>query len=410
MKKNLALLLIFTSLAFIFSEEINDANTVNFDDLFTDAEDIVVKESETPVLDLDSESLIKDSLDSIKFSGSLSSEIGFEQNLYPSFNFSTAGITLSNNLSFTSRTSDIFGVHGNLYTYFNYKNNDGFTTSLNKFYFDYLLNKIYIKVGKRSISWGNTKVDWDDDDYFDLDVDTNVTNDLNIVYDNDNDDNDDNNVADLSASFIKYFGASDAEFLILYDTDWNDVSNTVTFDSISFAAQTNIVIGTINTTLFLRSWAVNDDDRYDPVAGIEFNTSFLDFDIYSHSTVHLATTDTDYIPTTFDPTSGSFIFGLYRLWENPRIGMNIEYARGWDEEDGFTNSFATNLVISHLFNNSSRIAVSYEYSEGSFGIVPLYEYYNLEDATFDIAVPINFNEKNGYDITVQIGLIFNLNY
>ncbi|OJF77667.1 MAG: hypothetical protein BKP49_01430 [Treponema sp. CETP13] len=397
MKNKITLIILFIFLIFsIFAQESD--TSMDVDDIFNTAEDIQVEESPTPEPVFSDANELTESLKTIKFTGNLSSTIGFEQNIYPDFEYAEAGLTLENNLSFYSRASDIFGVHGNFYISFDGEDID---YKLNRFYFDYLLADIYLQVGKRSISWGNTKHSWqtdDDDDYIILP--DSISQDLNIISDSSE---------NLTISMTKYFGASDVNLLALYNTDW-DADEGVTSDKISIATKANIVTGPLATTVFARKWATgdSDNDRY-PVFGIDFTTAYKEFELYSHNNFEFETDEDTIFALPLNPISTSYALGVWRKWDEPRVAFNVEYALGWNEDDGYEPAIAVDFGLSHLFNNTSRIGFSFETNWDSFAITPVYEFYDLTSATFDISFPIEYID-NEFSVTMDMGLVFDFDY
>ena len=144
-------ILFFLLLSFSFVMFAQDSETEEFDEfdsLFVEAQDIVVEEQEKAPQPVPSKQ-------SIKFSGFLDTDVGFGFSVSPDDYFKPLGYFAFENYTYiTARASDIFGIKATIKTQF-----PNFNLSLYEIYFDYLLlDFLYIRAGKRAITWGNTEL------------------------------------------------------------------------------------------------------------------------------------------------------------------------------------------------------------------------------------------------------------
>ena len=133
------------------SEDFDD-----FDSIFNDAEDLdeaVVEEKEnktsTPI------QVIASAFSSmVRFSGKFTADTGIVFAHTNEDHFS-GYLTIGNTLYMTVTPVSFFSVRGSFYTGYD----NGFAVTVPNFYFDYfLLNRVFISAGKKSLSWGYTRL------------------------------------------------------------------------------------------------------------------------------------------------------------------------------------------------------------------------------------------------------------
>ena len=363
------------------NEEI-DNSTDDFDDfdsLFAEAEDVVVEEKATPPTPIENTKK-----QSINFTGFLDSDLGVGFSISPNDYFSPlAYLSLENYLYMNARASDIFGIRASIKTLF-----PNFTLSLHELYFDYLLlDFLYIQVGKRDITWGNTELFED-----------------NILSDSVN-----------GASVGLSFNLFNTNFsgIVLSQMSWgnNPVPN---LSNLSFAGSIERVFGKLQLNLFGRKWASEDSKHKNPLIGLESKINLWGFDLYNQTYSHIKFDFNKFENTKLDKLY--FTMGLMKDWENPRIGFIIEYQ--WIFYDKTLNPTSKDShklyfkgLISRLFKSTSKIGLEFEHDfVNNIGIItPGYIYYALPHTDIKFGIPITYSPET-WAIVPAVALTFEWKY
>ena len=315
-------LLIFIAFALIvlpaFADEIlsNDDSLIedileesdDFDAMFEDApDDVVIEEAPVPKVEQKTENS-----SILKLTGSFSGKLGVA-GVYDEYNstgktkkdseteevFTPGGlIDLSNTLSISAKPSDIFGVYGSMGAAFSGK----FALSVSTLYLNSLLfDKIYLSLGKKSISWGNLRI-----------FSTPVLSDSG---------------SGVSCEIRYPWKLGTLSGIVLYDYNkYGTGASGFTWKNMSFAAAGDITILNTNINAFVRKNpepAPNTDKVAEVLTGLELKRTIFGFDTYAQGIV--------YFEKEFKKVMATG--GFYRLWDSftPNIGINIEYRYTFDQ-------------------------------------------------------------------------------
>ena len=377
MKKIILVIIVLFISFFTIAQDANSEEFDDLDSLFAEAEDIQVEEkTEAPQPISKSQS--------ISFSGSLTSGLGFGVSISPDDYFHPLGyFAFENYTYFNARASNIFGIRGSIRTYF-----PNFTLSLHEIYFDYLLlDFLYIRAGKRGISWGNTEL---------------ITN--NILSDSVN-----GTSIDLSFNLFN----TNFTGVVLSQLNWGG-GTTPGFSNLSFAASIEKVLGNLQLNLFGRKWASQDPAHKSPLIGLESKINLWGFDLYNQTISHINFDFDNFKNTSLDKLY--FTLGLMKDWENPRIGFILEYQ--WIFYDKTLHPTAKDShklhfkgLVSRLFNSTSKIGLEFEHNfvTNKGVITPGYIYYALPHTDIKLGIPFSYSPET-WSIVPALALSFEWNY
>ena len=298
MKKLLALLIITGTLGFAFAQEASEEYD-DFDDIFLEqTEDIVVEES-SPVI---SATASNQSSSILNITGHFDGNVGLSAIIIDKPDFG-GYLDLSNTLYLNVKPSPAFGLHGALATSLS----NGFSLGVSYLYFDYMLfNKVFISAGKKSVSWGYTR----------LFGNCNIMSDTNGL---------------LNAEFRYPWSTGTATLVASYN--YALLSTTPSYKDISYAASLEQTIGHTSVNLFAKKYGSSETSNgvhKHPVAGIEAKRTFFNgYDAYIQGYTKLA--DYKKLNTTSGYESVTATTGFYKLWDafDPNLGINIEYQYNW---------------------------------------------------------------------------------
>ena len=272
-------------LLFIFSFA-NAQEADDFDSIFDDAGADVEVEQATPVIPAASSSS-----SGISFTGHFDGDVGLSAIIKDKPDFG-GYIALKNMLYMDVKPNPSVGIHGALETSLDNK----FSIGLTYFYFDYLLfDRIFISAGKKSLTWGYTR----------LFADGNIMADTNGM---------------LNAEVR--FPWSSGTLTLVGAYNYALLTSTPSYTDITYAASLEQTIGHTSAHLFAKKYGKSETSggvHKSPVAGLELKRTILGFDFYAQGAARLP---------GFKSFEGvNAIAGFYRLWDgfDPNIGINIEY-------------------------------------------------------------------------------------
>ena len=372
--------LIFLVLCFSFVMFAQDAETEEFDEfdsLFAEAEDIIVEEQVNAPQPIPSKQ-------SIQFTGFLDTDVGFGFSISPDDYFKPLGYFAFENYTYLSaRASDIFGIKATLKTQF-----PNFNLSLYEIYFDYLLlDFLYIRAGKRAITWGNTEL-----------IEHNILSDCV-------------NGTSIGLSFDLF--NTNFSGIVMSQVNWGGESYPE-FSNLSFALSIEKVLGSLQLNLFGRKWASEDTNHKNPVIGLESKINLWGFDLYNQTISHINFDFDNFKNTSLDKLY--FTLGIMKDWDTPRIGFIVEYE--WIYYDKTLHPTTTDShkihfkgLVSRLFKSTSKIGLEFEHDfvKNKGIITPGYIYYALPHTDIKFGVPINYSPET-WSVVPALALSFEWNY
>ena len=299
-----------------FSEESETEDLSDFDDfdsIFADAEDVdeaVIEEPETksaaPI-----QVLVSAFSSMVHFSGNFTADAGVAYFHTNEDKFSGV-LTIMNTLYMTVSPIDSFSIRGSFET--GYSN--GFTITVPTFYFDYfLLNRIFISAGKKSLTWGYTRL-FSDSTYYGCGTHSYCLYSTGPLYTN-------------------IFNGDSSPLCLEIRYPWS--TGTITFAVTGsfngdikperFNYYGSLEFSVLNTSinLFVKRPSVSSLEDRSFLGGLEVKRTIFGFDTYVQGIAFLN-------DITHFTTSKSYNYivgtaGIYRLFESfdPNIGFNIEY-------------------------------------------------------------------------------------
>lgn len=379
--RKLAAALLAAALCFFcvpaFSEEFPDSDGFelgegdDFDDLFSDAEDVgeaVVSD------DVDSPTSLSFLTIPLKMSGYLDTEVGAAAiNSETDNNSFSVYFDLVNYLYFTTRPDKYMAIKGSLKTTMP-DSSEAAAEGQNHYfylyelYFDYiLLDRVYITAGKKATTWGNTRLFSDADDY-DGDEDATYTN---ALYDS---------RSNISGIIRIPFGFSTFTALAMY----RGGATSPTHRDMSFAASAEFVFLATSLNLFARVFPASTSEEMsayykDPIVGAEVKRTVFGFDVYAQEIARVVSNkrfrrfwDSDLYKresfTKFVSTAG-----FYRLWDSfmPYFGVNVEFQNVYypndlyyTTDDQSTEDVDETTLVSHGRGNcTNKIAFDFGMSK-----------------------------------------------
>ena len=377
MKKFILFFLVLCFSFVMFAQESETEEFDEFDSLFADAEDIVVEEQEKAPQPIPSKQ-------SIKFSGFLDTDVGFGFSVSPDDYFKPLGYFAFENYTYiTARASDIFGIKATLKTQF-----PNFNLSLYEIYFDYLLlDFLYIRAGKRAITWGNTEL-----------IEHNILSDSI-------------NGTSIGLSFDLF--NTNFSGIVMSQVNWGGGSSPG-ISNLSFAGSIEKVLGSLQLNLFGRKWASEDPNHENPLIGLESKINLWGFDLYNQTISHINFDFDNFNNTRLDKLY--FTLGLMKDWESPRIGFIVEYQ--WIYYDKTLNPTANDShkihfkgLVSRLFKSTSKIGLEFEHDfvTNKGVITPGYIYYALPHTDIKFGIPFSYSPET-WSVVPALALSFEWNY
>ena len=377
MKKLILLFLVILFSTSVFAQSSETEEFDELDSLFSEAEDIVVEEQEQAPHPIQSNQ-------SIKFSGFLDADIGLGFSISPDDYFNPLGyLAFENYLYVSARASDIFGIKATLLTQF-----PNFLLNLYEIYFDYLLlDFLYIKAGKRSITWGNTEL-----------IEYNILSD-----------------AVNGASIDFSFSLLNTNFtgIVLSQVNWGGGAYPG-LTNLSFVGSIEKVLGNLQLNLFGRKWSSEDPNHKKPLIGLESKINLGGFDFYNQTISHIDFDFDNFSNTSLDKLY--FTVGLMKDWDTPRVGFVLEYQWILYNDIFYPSKKDSHIIefkglVSRLFNSTSKIGleVEHDFVENK-GVVTLgYIYYALPHTDIKFGIPFSYSPET-WSIVPALALSFEWNY
>jgi hypothetical protein len=285
------------------NESATQENSDEIDSLFNDATDVAAVETPTAAT---SETTVQNGFSfPLRVNGKFTTSAGagvtynVEDSLRP-----TAYFSLENDLNFSVRPVNTFGVSGSIVTTF-----PSFGISVDSLYFDYLLFKhFYFTAGKYSASWGYIRMFNDTDYYSDVYA---LASD--IMWNSGN---------GMLAMVRVPVWTGTITTAIMYDGGATSVQGS----KISFAGSIEMVVFNTSINLFCRKFSKTSG--YTPAAGIDLKRTILGADVYVQGLIRGTQSETD---DSFDLNLTGIdniviTGGMYDWWEDkdPHYGFNIE--------------------------------------------------------------------------------------
>ena len=298
MKKLLALLIITGTLGFAFAQDLSDEDEYDdFDDIFLEqTEDIVVEES-SPVIPATASN---QSSSFFSITGHFDGNVGLSAIIIDKPDFG-GYLDLSNTLYLNVKPSASFGIHGALDTSLS----NGFSVGVSYLYFDYMLfDRLFISAGKKSVSWGYTR----------LFGNCNIMSDTNGF---------------INAELRYPWSTGTATFV----ASLNKATTNPSYHDISYALSLEQTLGHTSVNLFAKKYGaseISNGVHKHPVAGLEAKRTFFNgYDAYIQGYARLA--NYKQLNKALGYESVTATTGFYKLWDgfDPNLGINIEYQYIW---------------------------------------------------------------------------------
>lgn len=356
MKKILAVLLLVLCPFFLFSQQkdeilpleqdLQEEENSDFDDVedvddldafFNDSEDVDLdeiennqdKNSKNETEKAGTTAIVQNISKAIKFSGHITADVGFAA-MIDKEGFTPGGyLNFKNYLYIDVSPVDIFKIHGSLYTAFTTPyNSSSFKLELNDLYFDYfLLNRLYISAGKKSETWGFTRL-FNNTDYYGTGTDYTKRNGpqyTNIMADS-------KNYASVQLKYPWNYG--NLSFTGMYN--YAGIGNNVNLSNANmiYAVASDFVFWHTNLNLFARFYGENPDSEVTkhPMFGLEIKRTIAGFDVYGQGIAMVKDFAKLNNGDGYDFITGTA--GFYRLWNKsmPEFGVNFEYQVAYQKE------------------------------------------------------------------------------
>ena len=267
----------------------------DFDSIFQDAQEDIEVEQTAPVVPVASSS------SGIVFTVHFDGDIGLSAIIIEKPDLG-GYIALDNTLYMTVRPAPVVSINGAINTSLSNK----FSIGLSYLYFDYMLfDRIFISAGKKSVSWGYTR----------LFSNGNVMADTN---------------GQLNAEVRFPWSTGTLTFVGAYN--YAALSSSPSYKDITYALSLEQTILHTSVNLFAKKYGqseVSDGIHKHPLAGLEIKRTFFGYDVYAQGLARLA----DY--KKLDSKNGyervTATAGFYKLWDafDPNLGINIEYQYNW---------------------------------------------------------------------------------
>lgn len=293
------------------SEDLSDFD--DFDSIFNDAEDLdeaVTEETEkkasTPV-----QILVSAFSSMVRFSGNFTADAGVAY-FHTSEDKFSGVLTINNTLYMTVSPINSFSVRGSFET--GYSN--GFTITVPTLYFDYfLLNRVFISAGKKSLSWGYTRL-FNDSAYYGCGTHSYCLYSTGPLYTN-------------------IFNGDGSPLCLEIRYPW--ATGTITFavtgsfngeikpERFNYYGSLEFSVFRTSINLFVKRPSVSKPEDGNLLGGMEVKRTIFGFDTYIQGIAYLndikkftSSRGYNYIVCTT---------GLYRLFDafDPNIGFNLEY-------------------------------------------------------------------------------------
>ena len=311
-------------------------------DLFFDAqdlslEDVPVKEEKPTVIN----QIIGNP--NIKFSGHFDGDIGIgldfdeikehKESQEKSFYIPLMGyLKFDNYLYFLAKPSDTFHLNASLYTALD----NEFEIELKTLYCDYVpFDGLYTSAGKKSITWGYTRI-FSDSDYYGSGKKYTGPLLTNIL-------------SDSSSYFL-----ADARFPWRWGTltgvvlcDYADIVASPGILQMGYAFSSEFSIPHFVCNIFGRTYGIDDNQKFtdvngksrysqkNPLAGLEGKFSYKGYDAYAQGIIRIKNKknyeyDLDLYDGTYTLSRAEYYLatvGAYKLWDgqDPNFGLNVEY-------------------------------------------------------------------------------------
>jgi hypothetical protein len=203
--------------------------------------------------------------------------------------------------------------------------------------------------------------------------------------------------------------------------DDDDETAKAAGDSMSYAAAFDFIMGMTSVNLFFRSWPKNWTDtsvnRPDPVFGLELKRTLLGFDVYGQGAVNINPKQT---MKAEDVQQYRLIGGFYRLWDNPRLGINAEYMFYRDvDNDVEEQKIGLTAGLSHLFGNRIALVLAWKHTcmESVGSITPGFAIINVfPNASLQTGIKFSYGAnkddptKPWLDISAGSKIVLKVNY
>lgn len=382
-------LIILTSL-FLFSEEIEDA--FDFDDLFSNAEDIeaiyenstsIIAEDET-IAKVESSALFSEKL---SFSGSFSSDIAVYAQYPKEPYYIGGGIKFSNTLSMIAKASSSLSLHASFLTNEKLIYNPKESFELKLFYFDYLMfNSLLLTAGKKSYNWGNTL-------YFE----SNIINDFSN---------------DFSLQLLFPLYPFTFSFLGLYK---DIVQEPLDPKKIDLAFGIESTVFQTNIKIFGRYWSLASTGTTKQIAfGLEWKRDILGLDFYQHALYYF------HLPSLseWNPNSFQLISGLAQIWDaRYKTALVIEHK--WQTnliDNKMNHAIAFNAGISRLLSGKLKLGLQAEHeiprNKGKLNLAAILpgSSYGFPHADLQFGIPFEYDLEQNFKTKLGINLSLRFDY
>lgn len=304
----------------INQEEFSDASEAealsdfdDFDSIFNDAEDLdeAVKEETETKTSTPVQILVSAFSSMVRFSGKFTADAGVAFFHTNEDKFSGV-LTINNTLYMTVSPIDSFSVRGSFET--GYSN--GFTITVPTLYFDYfLLNRVFISAGKKSLSWGYPRL-FNDSSYYGSGIHSYC-----LYY--------------TGPLYCNIFNGDGSPLCLEIRYPWS--TGTITFaatgsfngeikpERFNYYGSLEFSVFRTSINLFVKRPSVSSPEDGNLLGGMEVKRTIFGFDTYIQGIGYLndikkftSSRGYNYIVCTT---------GLYRLFDafDPNIGFNLEY-------------------------------------------------------------------------------------
>lgn len=359
----------------------------DLDDLFADAEDVEDAVETEPVVSAPSSTG-----SAIKFTGSVSANLGLLAQITPSFDL-TPYASFSSSIGFTATPSNKLTVKGKATASF-----PDMKLSISTLYLDYiLLDKAYISVGRTNTSWGNSQIfdtnildDKKNDPYFDSKMFLSGVPDNGSGY--------------FNAIATVPIGKGQIVALGSYES----TSATLSKKNMGAAVSVEYPILGFSVNVFGKYFSEAESGKQkSPALGLEVTGDIFDWHLtmWGELNENFESMTTDYARA---------VCGISRFWQsNPRMVLTLEYQFLYDNQDSkneLRNDLGAKWAWSHV--NGSQFSPSLQcylnITDLNGIVVPGVTYTGLKHTQVTLTTPVLFGNQaisyNGANITSTNGM------
>lgn len=293
--------------------EVSDfSEDIDFDSIFEDAADVEEPVIDEPAAPSGVVQVVSSAFSSIvHFSGSFSGEVGVAFMHKPENDW-TGYLSLKNTLNMSVVPSSIFSIRGSVYTGLD----NGFSIALESLYFDYLfLDHLYISAGKKSVSWGYTRL-FNDSTYYGCGTHSGA-------------------LLSTGPLLTNIFSEDGSPICVELRYPWRtgtlsfvttaNVSSNISYKQFNYYGSFEFSVKNTSINIFAKYPNKISASNVNNLVGLELKRTVFGYDVYAQGICRFLDMKKLGSPLGYDYITGTA--GFYRLFDSfdPNIGFNIEY-------------------------------------------------------------------------------------